>query len=122
MTTEAYVDALERKLSSLAGIVTTFSLRREFDLELGFGLIEGSVIFFDGSRFELVEQVPVTRRKYRLHYMSAAGDLIVRWDSAPHHRTVSTFPFHKHTKDGVQAHPAVTALDALDQILALLPS
>ncbi len=27
--------------------------------------------------------------------------LIIRWDNAPHHREISSFPFHMHKKDGV---------------------
>ncbi|MBI2664542.1 hypothetical protein HYX10_04335 [Candidatus Woesearchaeota archaeon] len=28
--------------------------------------------------------------------------LIYRWDSAPHHKEVSTFPYHMHTGSGVK--------------------
>lgn len=42
----------------------------------------------------------VTRPKYRYHLQSTAGDLISRWDNAPHHPDISTFPDHRHDDRG----------------------
>lgn len=36
-------------------------------------------------------------RKYSYHWQDAQGICIVRWDNAPHHQAISTFPFHKHS-------------------------
>jgi hypothetical protein len=41
-------------------------------------------LFLDGSR------------KYSYHWQDAHGNCIIRWDNAPHHQAVGTFPFHKH--------------------------
>ena len=27
------------------------------------------------------------------------GDLIIRWDNSPHHKSLTTFPHHKHSPD-----------------------
>jgi hypothetical protein len=48
--------------------------------------------------------------------MDAHLNLIVRWDSAPRPEGLSTFPFHKHSMQDVEAHPAITLLEALDEI------
>jgi len=48
--------------------------------------------------------------------MDAHLNLIVRWDSVAHHEGLSTFPFHRHTMQGIEAHPAITLLEALDEI------
>lgn len=46
---------------------------------------------------EYVETEPtLLRPKYRYHLQSPKGDLISRWDNAPHHPTVATFPNHLH--------------------------
>ncbi len=37
---------------------------------------------------------------YAYHYQSADGVLIFRYDNTTHHRSVLTFPYHKHLKDG----------------------
>lgn len=44
------------------------------------------------------------------------GELIIRWDNAPHHREIRTFPHHVHTKDGVKESYSITLDDALGKI------
>ncbi len=34
--------------------------------------------------------------KYSYHYQDRNSDLIFRYDMAPHHRGIKTFPHHKH--------------------------
>ena len=41
-------------------------------------------LFLDGSR------------KYSFHWQDTDGNCIIRWDNAPHHQDVITFPYHKH--------------------------
>ena len=65
------------------------------------GYIEGKVIFQDGSiliLFEFLRLVEdsVIREKYRYHYMRQGNKMIFRYDNAPHHKEISTFPDHKH--------------------------
>ena len=36
------------------------------------------------------------RRKYSYQWMNSDNTLIIRWDNAPNHRGVGTFPNHKH--------------------------
>ena len=52
--------------------------------------------------------------------MDAQDALIVRWDSAPHHKGLATFPFHKHTPSGLEEHGAITLLAALDEVFRLV--
>lgn len=120
MNADRYLSALDAKLRELRGVITSWSVQREIDASLGIGFIEGRIIFVDGSRLEFSEQLPVERRKHRIHYMDAQDRLIVRWDSAPHHKGLSTFPFHKHTPGGIEAHGAITLLEVLDEIIAML--
>ncbi len=120
MSVETYLAALDSKLHELEGLVTAMSVQREIDVNLGWGFIQGRITFADGSTLEFSEQLPTERKKFRLHYRDAQNDLIMRWDSAPHHKTLSTFPFHKHTPHGIEAHPAITLIEALDEIVAII--
>jgi len=56
--------------------------------------------------------------KYRHHWQDSTGRMIKRWDNAPHHPTVDTFPHHLHdgSEDDV-GHSAITGLEALQRIL-----
>lgn len=38
-------------------------------------------------------------RKYSFHWQDKENELIIRWDNAPHHQGVKTFPYHKHVND-----------------------
>ncbi len=120
MTIQEYLTRLEAKLQALAGIVIGSSVQREIDTNLGMGFSKGRLTFLDGSVLAFSEQLPTQRQKFRFHYMDRENNLILRWDSAPHHRRLSTFPFHLHTPQGVQEHPAITLLEVLDRIEAMI--
>lgn len=63
----------------------------------------------------------VTRLKYRYHLQRANGEIVARWDNAPHHPLVTTFPDHKHTGDGqVLPSPKMSLQDVLAEIPGLL--
>jgi hypothetical protein len=75
-------------------------------------LINGSVLFF----FEFVEiqnNVPVLV-KYKYQWQSPEGNLLKRWDNAPHHKEINTFPDHVHDPDGVSPSPAMNLEWILD--------
>ncbi len=43
-------------------------------------------------------------------------ELIIRWDNAPHHRELSTFPDHVHRKDRVHESKEMTVEDILEEL------
>lgn len=120
MTIAEYLAKLDAQLQEIAPIIISSSIQREIDANLGMGFIKGRITFVDGSTLEFSEQLPVERTRFRFHYMGAENNLIVRWDSAPHHRKLWTFPFHLHTPQGVEEHPAITLLEVLDKIKAMI--
>lgn len=75
-------------------------------LSASIGYIEGSATFINNSRlifFEFLRQTgdKVEREKYRYHFMDSDNQLIFRYDNAPHHPEISTFPNHKHLPTGL---------------------
>lgn len=48
----------------------------------------------------------VRLRDYSLHWQQRDGTLIQRWDTAPHHPEMATFPSHTHRGTG-EVEPAV---------------
>jgi hypothetical protein len=120
MKADEYLETLDAKLKQIAGLISASAIHREVDTNTGIGLLKGQITFVDGSRFEFMEQLPTERTKFRLHYMSSSAELLVRWDSAPHHKELNTFPFHKHTAKGVEAHAPMTMLEGLDEIAKVL--
>lgn len=67
---------------------------------LHIGFVKGEIVFSGGVQLFLMEFVRteprVVKTKYRYHCQDAAGNLMFRYDNAPHHPT-ETFPSHKHT-------------------------
>jgi len=64
------------------------------------GYISGKIVFENGHLLEFTEVVDTeqTRKvKYRYHYMDEKQSLIFRYDNAPHHKEVKTFPHHRHS-------------------------
>jgi hypothetical protein len=43
--------------------------------------------------------------KYSFHWQNPEGKLIRRWDNAPHHPEISSFPHHLHDADEVNIKP-----------------
>jgi hypothetical protein len=75
--------------------------------------------FTDDSILYVREFVEVNRRKYSFHWQTNSGDLITRWDNAPHFPNISTFPHHKHTGvSSVEISHDISLEDVLSYIQA----
>lgn len=80
------------------------------------GIIKGKITLIDGSVFDLREIVSKSEIDYRFHYMDKDMKLISRWDSAPHHPEIKSFPYHLHTTKGIAASPKMNIIKCLDEI------
>ncbi|MCF2138402.1 MAG: DUF6516 family protein [Candidatus Thorarchaeota archaeon] len=68
---------------------------------------QGDNFYFLKIKAELVDESVLYIREfvsesefdYSYHWQDKNGNLITRWDNAPHHTQVQTFPHHKHTPD-----------------------
>ncbi len=85
------------------------------------GAIEGKLRFYDGPRLEFDEAVllrgtDIIKLRYAYHYQSEAGDLIFRYDNAPHYPNLPTHPHHKHIRSDVTAVEAPDLSEVLREI------
>ena len=69
---------------------------------------------------EFVESVTPERIKYRYQYMNADGAMIFRYDNAPHHHNLATFPHHKHIGEQVIESEEPTLRKVIEEIIDLL--
>ncbi len=112
MLIDNYFAEIRNVLSNLA-ITQRFELETETRTDT-LGFIRGNIYFNDGSLLHIREfvdvEISIDRGKYTYQYMSKEGDLIFRYDNAPHHQklNLSTFPHHKHDRieDNVVASDA----------------
>jgi len=124
---KAHVAAIEAALRGCATIATHSS--HTVELSPNTGYVEGEALFVDGSRLVFFEFLcwsgpSLDRERYRYHYMDRHNRLIFRYDNAPHHPTVATFPHHKHTPAGVtdSSAPAfATVLAEAEKVVLSIP-
>jgi hypothetical protein len=85
------------------------------------------ILLTDGGLVEMSERLievrgMVTTTKYRHHWQDKHGHLLKRWDNAPHHPEIDTFPDHLHdgAEEQVVSHVSITGLEVPQQILAVV--
>ncbi len=94
---ENYFSRLENLLLQFPNIQSHTIKKRIYNIRQGY--IQGSIIFENGYRLDFVKVKQTDRHskiKYRYQYMNSGNQLIFRYDNAPHHSDLSTFPHHKH--------------------------
>lgn len=120
-----------RLYNYLIRLQTTIESRREIDTS-GLlilqptrerGAIRARLRFYDGS-FEFSEEIEVrddeiAKLQYSYHYQKG-GRLIFRYDNAPHHPELPTFPHHEHVDDHVEPCREPDLQDVLREIDARL--
>lgn len=118
--TDRYLIKLEEKIREIGWIIRDYSLTIEQPEFTDLLNIKGSITFFDGSIFTFSELIAGKPISYRFHLMTADKQLIRRWDSAPHHRELKSFPFHLHTTEGVFESRRINLLQAIDKVIETL--
>jgi len=53
---------------------------------------------------------------YSFHWEKETEELMIRWDNAPHHQEIETFPHHMHTTDAIKKSYIITLDDVLKYI------
>ena len=123
---EDYIHQIDRLLSTSPAVRRVEVIRcaiRDTDLErvlhyrYRIHLIDGGIIETSERVVEIRGNLEIT--KYRHHWQNADSRLVKRWDNAPHHPEVDTFPHHLHhgTDNQVMSHPQINGLEALRLIL-----
>ena len=87
------------------------------------GVIFHAIVRYDdGAILQVTEELVktgrqrATRVRYAFHYQDAEGNLVFRYDNAPHHPRLATFPAHKHVGDTVIEAQAPDLADVLREI------
>jgi len=121
-----YFRRIESQIADCIHIVESSLLKDNRSLHIG--IIEGELLFADESVLHFIEFVNVKggteAYKYSYHYRDLNGNLIFRYDMAPHHHEMQTFPHHKHILSNkvVEASCPTLAqvMDEIDDIIGQL--
>jgi hypothetical protein len=71
-----------------------------------FGIIEEKITFGYGV-LDILEVITLmdnhlNKRKYKYQFRGASDEIIFRYDNAPHHQEVATYPHHIHIKSEIK--------------------
>lgn len=111
---------IERYFQSLVDLFASLPFVESPDLNLEkrgelVGFIRGEALCNDGSILffrELIDlRLPLQKVMYAYHYQRSDGTMIFRYDNTAHHRSVPTFPNHKHLHDGSIASAEIPTLE-----------
>ena len=116
-----YFDLVNRHVEDCGAESVEFDFTARGSLR---GAIKGVIYFYDGSRLEITERVRIENRRpikkrYVYQYVSE-GDAVFRYDNAPHHPDLPSYPHHKHV--GLQRIAAVepSLKQVLEEVAGLL--
>jgi hypothetical protein len=123
---ESYMNDLDVLISASASIVEIDIIRRDIrdtGLEKT-ALFRYRIKLIDESLIEITERIleeggRLITTKYRYHWQSGSGKLIKRWDNAPHHPEIDTFPDHLHdgSEENIKSFRKMNVLDILTDII-----
>jgi hypothetical protein len=114
---DEYFSELEQTLQAFPDIQSVTLTTKRYNARQGY--ISGSLLFVNGYRLEFMEVKDMDRSskvKYRYHYMDHEDMCIFRYDDAPHHSGMNTFPHHKHIGEKVEESNEPTLFDILLEI------
>ena len=75
------------------------------------------ISFKDNSELHLREYSDAIHRKYAFHWQTQSGELITRWDNAPHFQELATYPHHKHLASG---HVVESTDISIDEVMTFI--
>jgi hypothetical protein len=65
------------------------------------------IYLYDGSNLRVTEQWERAKlARYSYYWLTEENVLLIGWDNSPHHKTVRTFPHHKHAGQQSDLQPS----------------
>lgn len=119
-----FVENIDKTIAS-SSIVLSSNIQKHFIPDGKAVYFKGNVIFVDFSVLEIAMFVSesndaLTIEKYRLHYMNSNGQMLFRYDNAPHHPEITSHPRHKHISNKVIPTAESSLKDVLKEISAII--
>ena len=74
------------------------------------------ITFIDYSILIAREFSSKEERNYSFHWMDEDKNLIIRWDNAPYHRDISSYPHHKHIQNRIAESHIITLEEVIQYI------
>ena len=119
-----FVAEIEKTIDS-SSIVLFSNIEKYFGPGEETVYLKGHLTIIDSSILEIALFATESREtlsidKYRLNYMNSAGQMLFRYDNAPHHPEIDTHPHHKHIPDKISPSKIPSIKDILNEISAII--
>jgi len=121
---QKFVARFEQSITSNP-IVLSSEIKKYFSPQDDAVYLRGAIVFTDASSLDLSLFIQKTGRvlsvdKYRFHYMDSQSRMIFRYDNAPHHPDLASFPHHKHISNRTIPASFKELSDILEEISAII--
>ncbi len=87
----------------------------DFDGAAGYSILKIRAELINGWQLQVWEHETPAARRYAYHVFDADA-MVMRWDNAPHHRDISTFPHHKHMGEEIAESEEMQISDVLAEL------
>ena len=117
---QQFVSDIEESIDS-SSIVLSSNIQKYFGPAEETVYLKGNLVIIDSSILEIAVFASKSRGKlsidkYRLHYRDSTEEMIFRYDNAPHHPGLDSYPHHKHIPDKLISSTMPTLKDILNEI------
>ncbi|MFP3912626.1 MAG: DUF6516 family protein [Desulfobacteraceae bacterium] len=121
---QKFVQDIEKSIAS-SPIVLSSNIQKHFGPALETVYLKGHLLIIDSSILEIAIFATESRNilsidKYRFHYMDHKGQMLFRYDNAPHHSEIGSHPHHKHTPDKIAPTIMPSLKDILNEVSAII--
>ncbi len=119
-----FVENIEKIIAS-SPVILSSNIQKQIGPQSETVYLKGSLLFIDFSMLEIAIfanniQNKVSVDKYRFQYMDKEGQMIFRYDNAPHHPEIPSFPHHCHTSNKKVPSNMPSLKDVLNEITAII--
>ena len=92
---------------------------QSYERNKNFEIYKCKITLVDGSNLRIFEQYDQDNLVYYSYYwLTFFNELIIGWDCAPHHHSISSYPHHKHV--GFQKEVGSSTVRNLGDVLTVI--
>lgn len=119
-----FIEDIEKVIDS-SPFVLSSDIQKHFGPTGNTIYLRGRLFIIDSSILEIAIFASKSRNaisidKYRFHYIDKQGSMMFRYDNAPHHQKMSSFPHHKHLSEKITSATMPSLRDVLNEISAII--
>lgn len=82
--------------------------------------VKMQIMLIDRSVLHIREYNDEFERNYSFHWQDSQGTFLLRWDNAPHHKHLKTYPSHMHKNDLIEESDVISLKDVLKYITSCI--